>query len=73
MTTITTTREIQAVPRMVCLKTLAKMLDSHRSSVRRWLSEAGIEPLALSTGPKGAIRYLWSEVEPWLEGLRRVR
>lgn len=60
------------MPRMVCLKTLAKLTDSHRRSVRRWLDEAGIQPLALGTGPKGAIRYLWSEVEPWLQSLRGV-
>lgn len=67
-----TARTTSEMPRLVCLKTLAKLLDSHRRSVRRWLDEAGIRPFALGTGPKGAIRYLWSEIEPWLQGLRRV-
>ena len=71
MTTLTT--QSPAVPKLVCLKTLAKMLDAHRTSVRRWLAEAGIFPFAVGTGPKGAIRFLWEEVEPWLVGLRRVK
>ncbi|MBK8270601.1 MAG: hypothetical protein IPK83_20790 [Planctomycetes bacterium] len=56
----------------VSLKTLARMLDSHRSSVRRWLQEAGIKPLVLGRGRNGAIRYLWSDVQRWLDTLERV-
>ena len=51
----------------VSLKTLAKLLDAHRSSVRRWLGEAGIRPIALGRGHNGAIRYRWSDVQNWLQ------
>ncbi len=71
--TTTTTSQTTVMPRMICLKNLAQMLDCHRRSARRWLDEAGISPLALGSGPKGGIRYLWSEVEPWIEGLKRVK
>jgi hypothetical protein len=50
----------------VSLKTLASLLDAHRSSVRRWLREAGIHPIVLGRGCNGAIRYRWEEVEEWL-------
>lgn len=50
----------------VSLKTLAQMLDAHRSSVRRWLQEAGIRPIVLGRGRNGAIRYRWHEIEAWL-------
>jgi hypothetical protein len=53
-------------PLTVSLKTLARRLDAHRSSVRRWLAEAGISPIAVSREKNGAIRYRWSDVETWL-------
>lgn len=56
----------------VSVKTLARMLDAHRSSVRRWLREAGIKPVAIGRGRNGAIRYLWSDVEGWLQSLEHV-
>jgi ethanolamine utilization protein EutP (predicted NTPase) len=51
----------------VSLKTLADMLDAHRSSVRRWLREAGIRPIVLGRGKNGAIRYKWCDIQDWLE------
>ena len=61
-------------PRLaVSLKTLACLLDAHRSSVRRWLREAGIDPIAIGRGPKGAIRYRWCDVEAWLDSLETIR
>lgn len=51
----------------VSLKTLSALLDAHRSSVRRWLKEAGVKPLAIGRGRNGAIRYKWKDVETWLE------
>jgi len=54
------------VPLAVSLKTLARRLDAHRSSVRRWLAEAGISPISVSREKNGAIRYRWSDVEVWL-------
>lgn len=51
----------------VSLKTLAGMLDAHRSSVRRWLQQAGIRPIVLGRGRNGAIRYRWRDVQEWLE------
>jgi len=51
----------------ISLKTLAQELDAHRSSVRRWLREAGIHPIALGRGRNGAIRYRWHDVKDWLD------
>ena len=60
--------KIRKTPRLtVSLKTLSGLLDAHRSSVRRWLKEAGIKPLAIGRGRNGAIRYKWKDVETWLE------
>ena len=56
----------------VSLKTLSNMLDAHRSSVRRWLKEAGIQPIAIGHGRNGAIRYRWRDVNEWLESLKYV-
>jgi hypothetical protein len=50
----------------VSLKTLSGLLDAHRASVRRWLSEAGVRPIALGRGRNGAIRYRWADVQNWL-------
>ena len=60
-------------PRLtVSLKTLAALLDADRSSVRRWLKEAHINPVVLGRGRNGAIRYRWSDVEAWLDSLETV-
>ena len=56
----------------VSLKTLASMLDAHRSSVRRWLQKAGIRPLSLGEGRHGAIRYRWRDIESWLESMEEA-
>lgn len=56
----------------VSLKTLAQLLDAHRSSVRRWLRDAEIQPIALSPHRNGAIRYYWKEIQSWLAKLERV-
>ncbi len=56
----------------VNLKTLANQLDTTRTSVRRWLNEAGIQPIALGHGPNGTIRYRWSDVKAWLESTEYV-
>jgi len=54
-------------PLTVSLKTLAKRLDAHRSSVRRWLQQAGIRPIVLGKGRNGAIRYKWRDIQEWIE------
>ena len=59
-------------PLAVSLKTLAGMLDAHRSSVRRWLQQAGIRPIALGRGRNGAIRYRWRDVREWLDSLEAI-
>jgi len=59
-------------PLAVSLKTLAGLLDAHRSSVRRWLQQAGIRPIALGRGRNGAIRYKWQDVELWLKTREHV-
>ena len=56
----------------VGLKTLARQLDAHRSSVRRWLQEAGIRPVVLGRGRNGAVRYRWTDIQAWLASLRPV-
>jgi hypothetical protein len=55
--------------RTVSLKSIAELLDTTRSSARRWLKEASIHPVALSRGAKGAIRYKWKDIEAWLNSL----
>ena len=72
MTTLATTGPAVQLPPYVSLKRLAAMLDSHRSSVRRWLDEAGIQPVAFGSGPKGAIRYRGAEITAWLESRKDV-
>ena len=52
---------------MVSLKKLAKRFDADRSTVRRWLDEAGVEAIAMGNGPRSAIRYRLADVEQWLK------
>lgn len=59
--------------RLICVKRLAALMDCHRTSVRRWLDEAGIQPVALGTGRRGAIRYRCSDIEAWLKSLPEVK
>ena len=65
-------RHTEAKRITVSLKTLAQILDAHRSSVRRWLQEAGIHPIGVGRGRNGAIRYRWQDIENWLESLEYV-
>jgi len=66
-------REAVSGPRLtVSLKTLSKLLDAHRSSVRRWLRQAGIRPVAVGRGRNGAIRYRWRDIQRWLDSLQSV-
>jgi hypothetical protein len=58
--------------RAVSLKAIAELLDTTRSSARRWLKEAGVCPISLGRGAKGAIRYRWTEVEAWLKSRQHV-
>jgi len=58
--------------RIVSLKTIAELLDTSRSSARRWLTEAGIRPLSVGRGKNGAIRFRWAEVKVWLESREQV-
>ena len=53
----------------VSLKTLSHLVDAHRSSVRRWLQDAGIHPVAVGRGRNGAVRYRWADVTEWLGSL----
>ena len=59
-------------PLAVSLKTLSQQLDADRSTVRRWMKEAGIRPIAIGRGVNGAIRYRWSDVQAWLDSLDTV-
>ena len=67
-----TLAEQPAEPLAISLKSLADRLDAHRSSVRRWLREAGVQPIAIGRGVNGAIRYRWPEVQAWLDSLDKV-
>ena len=58
--------------RTVSLKTVAELLDTTRTSARRWLKEAGIQPIAIGRGRKGAIRYRWPDVAAWLQSRQHV-
>lgn len=58
--------------RAVSLKAIAALLDTTRSSARRWLKEAGIRPISLGRGAKGAIRYRWTDIEAWLKSRQYV-
>ena len=58
--------------RTVSLKSIAELLDTTRSSARRWLREAGIRPIAIGRGAKGAIRYRWCDIEAWLGSRQHV-
>ncbi|MHC4538683.1 MAG: helix-turn-helix transcriptional regulator [Planctomycetota bacterium] len=58
--------------RTVSLKSVAELLDTTRSSARRWLKQAGIRPVALGCSAKGAIRYRWQDVEAWLSSREYV-
>lgn len=58
--------------RLVSLKALAQMLDTTRTSARRWLQEAGVQPVAIGRGRNGAIRYRWRDVQTWMENLQPV-
>lgn len=58
--------------RTVSLKSVAELLDTTRSSSRRWLKAAGVRPVALGRDAKGAIRYRWHDVEAWLNSREYV-
>jgi len=58
--------------RVVSLKSIAKLVDAHRASVRRWLTEEGIRPVAMSRTRNSAIRYRWSDIERWLREREEV-
>ena len=58
--------------RVLSLKTIAELLDTTRSSARRWLKEAGIRPISLGRGARGAIRYKWEDIKAWLNSREYV-
>jgi hypothetical protein len=58
--------------RVVSLKSVAELLDTTRSSARRWLREAGIKPIAVGRGAKGAIRYRWKDIEEYVKSRQYV-
>jgi hypothetical protein len=65
--------EKRATPRLtVSLKTLAVMLDAHRSSVRRWLADEGIRAIVVGRGRNAALRYRWRDIQHWLESRIKV-
>ena len=57
---------------VVSLKTLARLLDAHRTTVHRWLKKDGIRPIVFGQGRKGAVRYWWRDIQQWLDSRERV-
>ena len=51
---------------VVSLKSIPKVVDAHRSTVRRWLNEEGIRPIVMGRRHTGAIRYRWRDIKRWL-------
>ena len=70
---VTNTKNNLSEPLFVSLKTLAKTVDAHRSTIRRWHRESEIQPVAIGMARNGAIRYRWSEIKPWLGSFEKVR
>lgn len=58
--------------RTMSLKSVAGLLDTTSSSARRWLKEAGVRPIALGRGARGAIRCKWEDIEAWLKSREYV-
>ena len=58
--------------RAVSLKSIAVFLDTTRSSARRWLREAGVRPISMGRGERGAIRYRLGDVKDWLKSRQYV-
>jgi hypothetical protein len=58
---------------MLSLRTLALDWDVNRSTVRRLLSLAGIEPVVLGRGKNSSIRYPADEVDAYLKSRRAAR
>lgn len=54
------------------LKTLAGQLDADRSTVRRWLRDAGISPVVVGRGRNAAIRFDAHAVRAWLQSRQRI-
>jgi hypothetical protein len=54
------------------LKSLAQLLDTTRSSARRWMKEAGVLPVVLGRGRNGAIRFRRDDVEKWISSRERI-
>jgi uncharacterized protein YggL (DUF469 family) len=46
---------------------ISKLVNAHRASVRRWLTEKGIRPIEMGRTRIGVIQYRWSEIERWLK------
>lgn len=67
-----TRSDLSPAPLAVSLRSLARLLDAGRSSVRRWLKQAGIQPISMTDGPKGRIRYRWRDMQAWLESREYV-
>jgi len=53
----------------VSVKSLAVNWDCSRTTVSRILEEAGVRPYYFGSGPKGAKRYLKTDVERFLRSV----
>ena len=65
--------QVVSTRRFISLRVLAQMLDTTRSSARRWMREAGIHPVVIGRGRNGAIRYRWIDIDRWFASRKEVR
>jgi len=65
-------QQLQDNLRTLSLKSIAELLDTTRTSARRWLKEAGIKPISFGHGANGAIRYKWQDIELWFNSREYV-
>lgn len=58
--------------KLVSLKTLSHWWDVDRTTARRHLRHAGIQPVVLGSGRNGSVRYVLAEIEAWLQSRHRA-
>ena len=54
------------IGKYIGLSECAELLGAGRSTVRKWLSDAGVTAVVLGSGPGGTIRYRAADVEKYL-------
>jgi len=65
-------RTCQNIETLVSLRQLERQLAADRSTIRRWLRDAGISVVVVGRGRNAAIRYRESDVQRWLGARKEV-